>query len=212
MKKIIVLVLILCTAISFAGCTKTCEVCDGEGIVQCTVCNNGVVQCDNCSGEGTVTCDNCKEGKSVCEDCNGTGKTSCEACHQKGVVTVEEKCPQCADSKKPGYEAKASKMLQDMWEGKLYDTDDEKYWEECTNCEGSGRVTVEKPCTDCDGSGFTSNCDTCDGTGEVECPECGGTQIVDCPNCDEGLKVCPNCKGKLQVECDECSGTGRVDR
>lgn len=49
-------------------------------------------------------------------------------------------------------------------------------------------------------------CDTCGGTGEVECLDCVGTGEMDC-------QVCHESSGCLQdgEECEECAGTGCAD-
>lgn len=61
------------------------------------------------------------------------------------------------------------------------------------------------------GRGFTKECSTCNGTGEIECQYCNGTgalTVGDMLFCDNtGCRQCPVCSGGT-MKCTTCKGTG----
>lgn len=114
----------------------------------------------------------------------------------------------------------------------------------CDVCDGSGRVDCKVcdegrvNCSNCDGSGRVSRmketqCQRCNGTGHVDCPRNGsfkmegmwynqlhvyyGKHVQMCSNgCANGIVYgafgmmpCPKCKGGC-IPCETCSGSGKV--
>lgn len=190
MKKILALVLLLGLLLGLCACAKTCENCNGEGIVTCKTCK----------GEGTVKCKNCSGGQITCKTCSGKGSLTCKTCKGDTFVKTKERCDGCKDSKKPGYIYDSAQALKDWYNGKMTDANDSKYWKECSKCHGLGYKT--ETCPDCKGSGLGASCDACSGTGKLVCPTCGGTQIV----------TCSECGGATTVTCPECGGEGKVEK
>lgn len=81
-----------------------------------------------------------------------------------------------------------------------------KYW------NPSGKISNRKSSGDYilqDTDGEYTICDTCGGSGEIECYECGGGGEEDCSTCDgSGREDCSGCDGDSKVECSECNGSG----
>ena len=81
---------------------------------------------------------------------------------------------------------------------------------ECEKCNGIGEI----PCSVCEGK-KTEPCKKCTGTGKVSCGRCDGHGRVSCGSCyGTGKKVCPVCyKGKVKktrwINCSRCGGDGR---
>lgn len=74
---------------------------------------------------------------------------------------------------------------------------------ECNTCQGSGQVN----CSQCKGKGYIV-CSVCTGNGWIKCSTCNGTgryyimgEYITCPQCD-GLKA---------KRCYRCNGYGRRD-
>jgi hypothetical protein len=63
----------------------SCDECHGSGSQTCEVCDrDGVVECSECKGIGSVTDD---EGNTDdCYDCNGNGNNPCNYCDGEGEV------------------------------------------------------------------------------------------------------------------------------
>jgi hypothetical protein len=84
---------------------ETCNLCDGEGELDCENCNGGEIRCVTCDGDGEVTCPACDgsgSGKEIgdgeledCEVCNGTGNKKCEDCDGYGYFN----CDYCDNGK-----------------------------------------------------------------------------------------------------------------
>ena len=70
-----------------------CNVCGGSGEIDCEECEgNGQTEeeCDTCEGEGETYCDYCEEGYSECNECDGEYEVSdCDDCEGDGVFVVE---------------------------------------------------------------------------------------------------------------------------
>ena len=105
------------------------------------------------------------------------------------------------------------KYLNNIFFVSFFIPSDEKFIDDCGNCDGEGRVD----CTSCETGDV--DCDECDGDGETSCPECDGDgrQMGDgrweaCESCDGKGKIsCSNCEGSGYVSCSECGGSGRED-
>lgn len=79
-------------------CDGECPFCDGEGEVECDMCDGFGADgdCTECDGEGEVKCDHCGEytdckkcdgaGSFPCGDCRGTGVIVCDHCGGAGVI------------------------------------------------------------------------------------------------------------------------------
>jgi hypothetical protein len=82
---------------------KTCESCDGEGELDCELCDRGEIECDECDGNGEVSCPECGgDGRQMgdgewedCEECDGTGNISCPDCGGDGAGL----CDSCNNGK-----------------------------------------------------------------------------------------------------------------
>ena len=150
------------------------------------VCNSSISDSD-CV---TIICTECKNGKAVCEKCNGN-KYICETCSGSGEVLSDERCGACEDSKRPGYIYNSNAALRDIVSGNIEKNpkDPNKYWNECSVCDGTGYKS--ETCPDCKGSG----------TGDKECPACNGS----------GEVKCEKCNGSAEVKCYLCDGTGKID-
>jgi hypothetical protein len=105
------------------------------------------------------------------------------------------------------------KYLNNIFFVSFFIPSDEKFIDECGNCDGGGRVD----CSSCETGSV--ECDECDGDGETLCPECDGDgrQMGDgqweaCDECDGDGKIsCSNCDGSGSLSCGECGGSGRDD-
>jgi hypothetical protein len=64
------------------------------------------------------------------------------------------------------------KILNNLMFSKLVTTEGNRHVSQCDECEGSGELN----CDYCGGDGKI-NCETCQQSGEVECPECDGDGI-----------------------------------
>jgi hypothetical protein len=82
---------------------NTCDECDGNGELDCELCDRGEIECDECDGNGEVSCPDCGgDGRQMgdgeledCEECDGTGNISCPDCGGEGVGL----CDSCSDGK-----------------------------------------------------------------------------------------------------------------
>ena len=174
-KSILIIFLCVCTLMLLAGCTKSCEECEGAGEVTCGVCDgNGQVECPYCKGE--------KDQNEQCHKCEGSG-----------VVTVElstpKRCPECDGKGRTLTASGEAQWLRDILQG--IDHGESYYMSTCDVCNGSGRITTEeKDCEECEGKGYFDRiCSTCSGNGYIECETCSGSGKVTCPVCDGAGKV-----------------------
>ena len=53
----------------------------------------------------------------------------------------------------------------------------------------------------------TSECEFCQGTGEVSCDVCDSGDVK-CDYCDDGQSYCDSCSGSGEMDCKECYGEG----
>ena len=105
------------------------------------------------------------------------------------------------------------KYLNNVFFVSFFVPSDEKFIDDCGNCDGQGRVD----CSSCETGSV--ECDECDGDGETLCPECDGdgrqmgdNRWEDCESCDGTGKIsCSNCDGSGSLSCGECGGSGRDD-
>lgn len=83
---------------------RTCDSCNGRGIIKCKDCINGQIKCRKCSGKGRISkidfskernrtyyvdCTSCYgRGKVDCTKCQGHGEVNCSRCDAKGIVTT----------------------------------------------------------------------------------------------------------------------------
>lgn len=96
----------------------------------------------------------------------------------------------------------------------LFITQGDTYVRECDSCLGSGDVE----CNDCNGKGLIK-CDYCYNTGEEECSSCEGEGVTyqdgeeeECEDCQgKGKDTCSNCGGDTELHCDQCNGSGVED-
>jgi hypothetical protein len=86
------------------------------------------------------------------------------------------------------------KYLNNIFFVSFFIPSDEKFIDECGNCNGEGRV----------------DCSSCE-TGDVDCDECDGTGEVPDPDEEDSNIQCSNCEGSGYVSCSECGGAGRED-
>ena len=104
-----------------------------------------VETCGRCSGSGKVTCPNC----------GGTGDVRCSGCGGTGQI----------QKTRSEYRHTADKVYSDGHREPVYSWVNVTYYETCSRCGGSGRVT----CQQCHGSGKVT-CNVCDGYGKnVHC-------------------------------------------
>ena len=76
---------------------------------------------------------------------------------------------------------------------------------DCETCDGSGKLE----CGDCRGRGY-EDCEVCGGDGEINCEYCDGTGYSDEEDEDGDLIDCDNCNGTGNVDCNDCDG-GNVE-
>jgi hypothetical protein len=78
----------------------------------------------------------------------------------------------------------------------------------------------DSECNTCDGRGeIREDCEECGGHGYENCGECGGTQRLDCTYCDgSGREECTTCDGSgrdlfgdEEGYCEDCDGNGHID-
>jgi hypothetical protein len=99
------------------------------------------------------------------------------------------------------------KILNNLMFSKLVTTEGNRHVSQCDECEGSGELNCEY----CGGN-EKINCETCEGSGELECPECDGDgrqmgdgEWEDCEACEgSGNGKCPDCGGEGYLSCDNC--------
>ena len=90
----------------------------------------------------------------------------------------------------------------------VYDSEPEIDCPECSN----GYTN----CDNCDGTGEIQ-CDTCDGSGEEDCRYCGGSGMdedsgEECDMCEgDGKQTCEHCNGSGEESCNYCGGDGDVN-
>ncbi|HKJ67848.1 MAG TPA: hypothetical protein VKA68_07810, partial [bacterium] len=102
----------------------------------------------------------------------------------------------------------------------------------CLICGGDGKLFEPEICTNCNGTGVarTRTCQTCHGSGEIDCWRCGGDGTIhdlimptECWNCHGTghgwlFRTCRVCGGDGQIfdnlpgeeQCPKCLGTGML--
>ena len=85
-------------------------------------------------------------------------------------------------------------------------TDGDK--DECDDCNNTGYDDDGTDCRTCDGDG-EMNCPDCRGSGRELCRKCEGDGEMKCRKCDgDGSTRCSICNGDSEVNCGECDGKG----
>ncbi len=153
----------------------TCDTCDGDGRVSCTVCHGKRKHnCYDCKGHGEVKC----------TSCHGTGKLTCVYCHGRGQTGSSTTCSRCGGS---------GHVTQSGY------SDTSQGWTTCSSCGGRGKRDTTHSCNACRGTGKV-DCASCRGNGKVPCKTCDGTGIVECEKCHgRGTVICKHCNGKGKV-------------
>ena len=96
----------------------------------------------------------------------------------------------------------AEKILNNLTFCKLLMTEGNLHVSQCDECEGSGELN----CDYCGGDDKV-NCDTCEQSGRVTCPECDG----DGRQMGDGeWEDCEACDGDGEIECGDCGGDGET--
>jgi hypothetical protein len=72
---------------------------------------------------------------------------------------------------------------------------------DCETCDGSGNLE----CGDCRGRGYV-DCEVCGGNGDIECQYCYGSGYSDEEDEDGNLIDCSHCDGNGTVDCNDCDG------
>ena len=145
MRKIVGLILLVASILTFTSCKYEPEVCHN------TSCSNGWIKCGECRGKGLEVCYSCK-GSGACTRCDGYGwyydNPVCPACNGEGFfMGLYGSLIKCGSCKGVG------KLL-------LVKKD-------CYNCDGK--------CYMCKGSGLAENaktCEKCNGAKKLDCPDC----------------------------------------
>jgi len=95
------------------------------------------------------------------------------------------------------------KILDKLMFSKLVTTEGNLHVSQCDECEGSGELN----CDYCGGNAKI-NCQTCEGSGELMCPECDG----DGRQMGDGeWEDCEECEGTGSITCSDCGGDGETD-
>lgn len=62
-------------------------------------------------------------------------------------------------------------------------------------------------CKTCHPEGYSTECDSCEGTGKVELSDCCGTAF------DTDIGICPSCREYCdKSDCGDCDGTGSIKK
>jgi len=96
-----------------------CNLCDGEGRLDCPRCDSGYDECDDCDGLGSYECDTCngtgEEGEEECSICDGSGEIYCNYCDGDGRTDCTD-CSgrgdiECDDCNGDGYIEKPNETM-----------------------------------------------------------------------------------------------------
>ena len=102
--------------------------------------------CDLCDGEGEVDCPNCEGGDVVCETCDGVGELNCPYCNNMELRSgLGVGCRYCVNNpitQNDIYGAEPGKVVCPTCMG-------ENRLTPCTECDETGNIQCEK----CDGTG-----------------------------------------------------------
>ncbi len=108
-----------------------CNLCDGNGSVDCDRCDSGWNECDVCDGSGSYDCDTCngtgEEGEEECSICDGRGDIYCDYCDEGGRTECGE-CGgagdiECYDCDGNGYSEKPNETMCNVTIAVSFDRD-----------------------------------------------------------------------------------------
>lgn len=124
---------------------------------KCRWCNGtGREKCNTCSGQGYIAVATQQEEKAYegdeCGRCFGSGGENgkkCPSCNGSGMIKVTPARRQCTTCNGRGYTQ--CSMCWGKGGDETY-TYVEDYFEDCTGCDGNGKIA--KACNRCDGRGF----------------------------------------------------------
>ena len=152
--------------------SSSCSSCYGYGNITHYSTGTRPKACPTCNGRGMILCKKCgAQGYIRCQYCNGRGSFQCTVCHGYGIIVIDPTrphlSPKCNNCKGTGYEDCLTcngygriKCCDDglthcptCWGSGQYGQENysESYKEECSSCNGSGRLNYE--CNECDGTG-----------------------------------------------------------
>ncbi|CAD8121951.1 unnamed protein product [Paramecium sonneborni] len=214
-------------------CDVTCGTCFGEGIEECSSCNNGLIlfknTCiTNCLGNlyHDVVNNECKTCHIECIACTGPNDNNCTACPSEKLLTIENTCKdQCTDGSYPVLNEKRCYACNPTCKTCFGPSD-----ENCLTCNNlfqankcvsncSPGFTINATGTKCD-SDFplviaicSYQCSTCELAPRF-CKLCNGNRSPNPPNCDceagyfdDGVNaICPKCANK----CLTCKGLANL--